>query len=284
MKRIFEDILDDIDLDNNDLDNNTVSRLIDDSSLVDSGHYSFILYVGFYLGSITQRNRIDTGDIKNVLKSKEKFYNNNCSDLFKKVEKYLDVYTDEYWTDNLMHTNACNVLLDDLTENVLISAIIRNNALMNFFYTNKVYYINFDNNYHHFFKFLYIYSNYFYPYQQNKTFPLDMTICCIPYKEMKDHENINNIFAAIDVDLPDYKNFFIKSFTFTVKKESEKNDPDKFRISIKDYLKSDAENIYRYFYQDFKILNVLDKFETEEERLDFIEEQIWKLKLKEFKK
>jgi hypothetical protein len=195
MKRIFEDILDDINLDDNVLDNNTVSRLIDDSSLVDSGHYSFILYIGFYLGSITQWNNIV--GIETVLKSKEKFYNNKkCFDFFKNVEKYLDVYTDEYWTDDLMHTNACDGLLSDLTENVLTDAIAGNNAVMDFFYTNKVYYINFDNNYHHFFKFLQLYSNYFYYLLRSTT---NKYLTCVPYEKIKEFKDINSITRVMNV-------------------------------------------------------------------------------------
>jgi hypothetical protein len=99
-------------------------------------------------------------DIKHILNSKKEVYRKNCCDYFKRVEEYLNVYTDEYWTDGLLYTND-SLLLDDLTKEKIKNIILQNRT-PNFFYGNKVYYIKFDNNYHHLLKFLYFYTNYSY--------------------------------------------------------------------------------------------------------------------------
>ena len=55
------------------------------------------------------------------------------------------------------------------------------------------------------------------------------------------------------------------------------------RPIVENDLTNDAKNIYHYFYLDYKILKVLDKFETEKERLDFIKDRIWELRIKDFR-
>ena len=287
--KIFEDILDDIDLnDNNDDQSSIIAKLGSSNWPADTGRYDFVLYVGFYLGCSYFLNDDMGNDIKQILNSKEEVYRRNCSNYFKKIENYLNVYTDEYWTDGLLYT-IDGSLLSDLTKERIKDITLQNKTL-HFFYANKVYYIKFDNNYHHLLKFLYFYTNYSYGDWNTVSLPLNQTLCCIPYKEVKEYDDINSMSRALKIqsdimqnDILKYKRFFVDSFVFR-QEEMNKRKLSRLSRSVENSLIHDSKNIYRYFYLDYNILKVLDNFKTEEERLDFIKDQIWKLKLRNIKK
>ncbi len=284
MKRIFEDILDDIDIEDKS-DSSVIGKLDPSEGPVDVSRYDFVMHFGFHLGTIFNKN-----DIKDTLVNSRIIQTTEFCDFFKKVEEYLDVYTDEYWTDGLWYTNN-GILLDDLTEYIL-----DNDSSMKYVYGNRVYYINFDNNYHHFFKFLQLYSNYFYYLLRSTT---NKYLTCVPYEKIKEFKDINSITRAMNVQssLSYYNSFFMNSFTFnpTLSRFQEKikmSREEKAKTSrninvlrpiVENDLTNDAHNIYHYFYLDYKILKVLDKFETEKERLDFIKDRIWELRIKDFR-
>ncbi len=122
--RIFEDILDDIDITD---ETSPINKLSDDS-LIDLKQFKFILYIG--------------GENNSILFSATE-----------NLKKYLDVYLDSYWTDETLYT-----FLDDVFDKYrdkgiqMFSGFDLLNAQLRFASIWQKFYINFDNNFGHLIK------------------------------------------------------------------------------------------------------------------------------------
>ena len=146
MKRIFEDILDDIDLKDDD---DVVSKL-DDNDVVDLKQFGFRFDITIEHVDIPPYNRISW---KNILR----YIHDNNDKIFNKLKQLLNIYADSFWVDNDFTVlfgvdkpfekgiKKVNIDYDDVY-----------NA--NYVYTNA--YFNFDSNLNHLLNLIYRLENF----------------------------------------------------------------------------------------------------------------------------
>ena len=135
MKRIFEDILDDIDIEE---ESNVVTDLVNSSNdAVDISQYDYVLYLCFNVYS----ELLDKINVLKIEKVKESAYDNIVVPLKKK----FDVYLDSYWTDEIIY-------VDDLDLNSWNESDLRYKKDAEVYY--KVY-LKLDSNLNHLISFIY---------------------------------------------------------------------------------------------------------------------------------
>ena len=122
--RIFEDILDDIDI----TDETSPVNKLSDNSLIDLKQFKFILYIG-------------GEDISILYSATENF------------KKHFDVYLDSYWTDETLYTFLDDVFDTYRNKGVQMFSGLDLNAQLRFASIWQKFYINFDNNFGHLIKF-----------------------------------------------------------------------------------------------------------------------------------
>ncbi len=141
MKRIFEDILDDIDLGDSE-QNNIVTDLANSSNdAVDVSQYDYVLYLCFNVHS----ELLDKINVLKIEKVKESAYDN----IIVPLKKKFDVYLNSYWTDG-------NIYVDDLDLNSWDESDLRNKKNAEVYY--KVY-LKLDGNLNHLISFIYSVMN-----------------------------------------------------------------------------------------------------------------------------
>ena len=139
MKRIFEDILDDIDIEDNS--ESSVITKLDDSNVTDVSRYDYVLYLCFNVYS----ELLDKINVLKIEKVKESAYDNIVVPLKKK----FDVYLDSYWTDGIIY-------VDDLDLNSWNESDLRYKKDAEVYY--KVY-LKLDGNLNHLISFIYSIMN-----------------------------------------------------------------------------------------------------------------------------
>ncbi len=140
MTRIFEDILDDIDIEE---ESNVVTDLANSSNdTVDVSQYDYVLELCFNVYDI-----LDGFSMMKLERIEEDAYD----EIIVPLKKKFDVYLDSYWTDDAIYVDERR--LDSWNKADLLKA---NKTFLNVYY--KVY-LNFDGNLNHLISFIYSATN-----------------------------------------------------------------------------------------------------------------------------
>ncbi len=146
MKRIFEDILDDIDLKDDD---SVVSKL-DDINVVDLKQFGFRFDIIIEYTDTPPYNRISW---KNILR----YIQDNNDKIFNELKQLLNIYADSFWVDNEFTVLfGVDKPFEKSIKKVNIDYDDVYNA--NYVYTNA--YFNFDNNLNHLLNLIYKLENF----------------------------------------------------------------------------------------------------------------------------
>ena len=142
MTRIFEDILDDIDIEE---ESNVVTDLANSSNdAVDVSQYDYVLDVCFNVYDV-----LDRASMTKIERIEEDSYD----EVIVPLKKKFDVYLDSYWTDDVIYVVDDRSRLDSWNKADLLN---QNKMFLNVYY--KVY-LNFDGNLNHLISFIYSATN-----------------------------------------------------------------------------------------------------------------------------
>ena len=224
MKRIFEDILDDIDIEDNS--ESSVITKLDDSNVTDVSRYDYVLYIRFNILPLLYYTKQE--NLKMVKMGALKEFINP-------LKQKLDVYVDEYWTDDILYCNGENV---NSWSNKNIDEF---HMLDNVYY--KVY-LTLDGNLNHLISFIYSVRN----LNSDASYALKNMFSCKMYEN--DNQEKKDLFEHIYSEmlyLPVIKDF-LKHKTDDYFNRSYSSIPE-------EYIKM-VIGIYVNFYQNKRLLKL----------------------------